>query len=142
MSDCGQVQKVFVPVGGLNSEPVPSPAPIKGIQITDMAADKIRLFVEKDGKSVAEMGLRVAVVKEGCSGFSYVMDIAPVAKAQEDQDKIFTAANGATVMIKKDSYFYLTGSILDYTEALTGSGFVLNNPNIKKSCSCGSSFNV
>lgn len=137
MSDCGDVKKVFVPtVAVVEETPV-----IKGVEITAKAADKIKLFVQNEGKSSEQWGLKIAVKKDGCSGLSYVMDIAQIAPSREAGDKIFEK-DGAFAMIEKTSYFYVTGSYLDYIEALTGSGFSLVNPNIKKTCSCGSSFAV
>ena len=137
MSDCGDVKKVFVP-----ASPVVLETPvIKGIEITPKAADKIKLFLENEGKSSSEFGLRICVKKDGCSGLSYVMDLAEISKSKELEDKIFEK-EGSFAMIEKTSYFYVTGSYLDYIEALTGSGFSLVNPNIKKTCSCGSSFSV
>lgn len=138
MSDCGDVKKVFV------ATPPPtesSPIPKSGVEITDIAAEKIKLFLEKDNKSPSEYGLHIAVVKDGCSGKSYVMEMRLISDASEKGDRIFSHL-GATIMIDKLSYLFVTGSILDYTEALTGSGFSLHNPNIKKTCSCGSSFAV
>ena len=141
MSDCGNVQKAFVPAP---SNPVDEHTPhivIKGIEISETAANKILTFVKAEQKSPEEFGLYIAVKKDGCSGLSYEMKIQPIADSQTNQDKIFTK-NGAFVMIEKTSYFYVSGSILDYAEALTGSGFTLVNPNIKKTCACGSSFSV
>ena len=120
MGDCGDVKKVFVATGDSSEKEVQN-QPIKGILITDKAAEKIRLFLENDQKSTVEYGLYVAVKKDGCSGYSY---------------------NMALNMIDKTSYFYVIGSQLDYIEALTGSGFTLGNPNVKTVCSCGSSFAV
>ena len=138
MNDCKDVKKVFVPTQPASEAPV---APITGVQIADIAAQKIKLFVSQDGKSPAEYGLYVRVKKDGCSGLSYDMDIREIAPAAANGDKVFTQ-DGATVIIDKTSYFYVAGSILTYAEALTGSGFSLQNPNIKRTCSCGSSFAV
>ncbi|NBV82779.1 iron-sulfur cluster assembly accessory protein [bacterium] len=138
MSDCGDVKKVFVPssTAGLVPE-----KPIIGVEITDVAADKIKLFLTGDNKSPDEYGLFIAVVKDGCSGKSYTMALEPIAPHRDTGDKLFSH-NGATIMIDKLSYLFVTGSRLDYLEALTGSGFNLVNPNIKKTCACGSSFAV
>ena len=138
MGDCGDVQKVFV---ATKDEDAPRPAPVKGVQITPKAADKIRLFLENEGKSVADYGLRVSVTKDGCSGLSYQMSLSELEKSRQEGDKIFEL-EGSHLMIEKTSYFYVVGSTLDYTEALTGSGFTIGNPNVKKTCSCGSSFAV
>ncbi|NDC82661.1 iron-sulfur cluster assembly accessory protein [bacterium] len=137
MSDCGDVKKVFVSAAVVP----PSTQSIVGIEITDTAAEKIKLFLTNDGKSPDEYGLYIAVVKDGCSGKSYTMSLDPIANHQDNGDKLFTR-NGATVIVDKLSYLFVTGSRLDYAEALTGSGFNLINPNVKKTCSCGSSFAV
>jgi len=135
MSDCGDVKKVFVPTqDGAPKAPITT-----GLVITPVAASKIKLFLEKDNKNPSEYGLHIAVVKDGCSGKSYVMNMAPIQASIDNGDRVFEC-DGATVMIDKLSYLFVTGSTLDYTEALTGSGFALHNPNIKKTCSCGSSF--
>ncbi len=139
MSDCGDVKKVFVK--SATETAVVVDTPIKGILISDKAAEKIKLFLTNEGKALADFALKVAVKKDGCSGLSYDMSLDEIAPCIANGDKVFEL-NGAQVVIEKTSYFYVTGSILDYTEALTGSGFTLNNPNIKKTCSCGSSFGV
>jgi iron-sulfur cluster assembly protein len=135
MSDCGDVKKVFVP----NKETVAEiPVINSGLMITDKAAEKIKLFTQQDQKTPETHGLRIAIVKEGCSGSSYTMDLADIQLSQSNGDKCFHH-QGATAIIDKLSYLFITGSILDYTESLLGSGFKLLNPNEKKSCSCGSS---
>lgn len=137
MSDCGDVKKVFVPASVVvEDKPV-----IKGIEITPKAAEKIKLFLQNEGKSPSEFGLRICVKKDGCSGLSYAMELSELSKSKELEDKIFEK-EGSFAMIERASYFFVTGSYLDYIEALTGSGFSLVNPNIKKTCSCGSSFSV
>jgi iron-sulfur cluster assembly accessory protein len=140
--DCGNVQKVFVPQkgeeGGITS---PSPDSVSGILITDIAAEKIKYFVQSQSKSIDEYGLKISVVKDGCSGNSYTMDLSDIASAKQNQDKCFEK-EGAIVMIDKLSYIFVIGSELDYVETLMMSGFQLSNPNVKKSCSCGSSFAI
>jgi iron-sulfur cluster assembly protein len=138
MSDCGDVKKVFVKP----DEPVkPDAGVIKGIQIEPVAAEKIKAFLSQDNKDPETHGLYVKVVNDGCSGKSYVMDLKALADAQSDGDRVFQS-DGANVFVDKGSYLFVVGSILDYKEALTGSGFSLYNPNVKRSCSCGSSFST
>jgi len=141
MSDCGDVKKVFVKPDNSASTESETNEKIIGIKIEPSAADKIKQFLIQDNKSPDEFGLFVKVVKDGCSGNSYIMDLKPLEGAKENGDKIFEK-NGAYLVIEKTSYFFVAGSILSYKEALTGSGFSLDNPNIKRSCSCGSSFAV
>lgn len=138
MSDCGNVQKVFVPSSEEQKE---MQASSSGVSISDKAAEKIVFFVQSEKKDPALFGLKVTVVKDGCSGNSYTMDLGDVESAKENGDKIFTH-NGAIVIIDKLSYLFVIGSKVDYHESLLASGFQLVNPNIKKSCSCGSSFSV
>jgi iron-sulfur cluster assembly protein len=46
------------------------------------------------------------------------------------------------VLIDPKSLVFLDGLTLDYTESLMQSGFVIENPNAQKTCSCGTSFSV
>lgn len=139
MTDCGNVQKAFIPTQV--SEETPKPKPVIGFQISNKAAEKIKHFCSIEGHNPEEHGLKIGVVKDGCSGNSYTMNLAPLAPSKENGDKIFNH-NGANVMVEKLSYLFVTGSILDYKESLLASGFELVNPNVKKTCSCGSSFAV
>ena len=139
MSDCGNVQKAFIP-----STVPDAPEPVKpasGFQISDKAAEKIKHFCSVEGHDPNDYGLKVSVVKDGCSGNSYTMALSPLAPSKEAGDKLFVH-NGATVVVEKLSYLFVIGSMLDYKETLLASGFELVNPNVKKTCSCGSSFAV
>jgi iron-sulfur cluster assembly accessory protein len=136
MSDCGNVEKVFVPNSGETIVPTP-----KGFDVTEEAAKKIKHFLHIDKKDPAEFGLRIKVVKDGCSGNSYTMDLYSVKEGKENGDKFFSK-DDAIVMVEKLSYLFVIGSTLDFKETLLASGFELKNPNIKNSCSCGSSFSV
>ena len=137
MSDCGNVQKVFVP----SKEEKDNLETIIGVDITDVAAEKIKFFVQSDGKNPSEYGLRISVVKDGCSGNSYTMELGDKSTAINNKDKIFEK-DGAIVIVDKLSYLFVIGSRVDYHQTLLASGFQLINPNIKRSCSCGSSFSI
>jgi iron-sulfur cluster assembly protein len=106
------------------------------IEITDSAAKKIHQLVESKGAAEAA-GLRVKVVGGGCSGLTYKMDL----DQPRDGDKVFEH-EGAKLVIDRKSFLYLNGTVLDYSEELMSSGFNLQNPNVKRSCGCGSSFVV
>ena len=105
------------------------------ISITEQAARKIQTLLAEKG--VADGGLRVKVVGGGCSGLTYKMEI----DQPRDGDKIFEH-NGAKIVVDRKSFLYLKGTELDYKEELMASGFNLRNPNVKRSCGCGSSFVV
>jgi iron-sulfur cluster assembly protein len=48
--------------------------------------------------------------------------------------------HGVRVVIDPYSAPYLSGSEIDYVDALMGAGFAINNPNVTAACGCGSSF--
>jgi iron-sulfur cluster assembly accessory protein len=83
-------------------------------------------------------GLRVGVVGGGCSGFSYSMQFENGAGAM---DKTFQYED-LKVFIDATSLMYLQGASVDYIETLEGAGFKFENPNVKSTCGCGSSFSV
>ena len=105
------------------------------IGMTDQAAQKIQALVAEKG--IPDGGLRVKVVGGGCSGLTYKMDLDQV----RDGDKVFEHG-GAKLVVDRKSFLYLNGTILDYKEELMSSGFNLQNPNVKRTCGCGSSFGV
>jgi iron-sulfur cluster assembly accessory protein len=106
-----------------------------GINITDRAAEKIKQVLAAEKRE--GQGLRLKVVGGGCSGLQNKMDF----DAPRAGDKVFEK-DEAKVLVDMKSLLYLTGTELDYKEALMQSGFVLQNPNVKKSCGCGVSFSV
>src|SRR5208282_523550 len=83
-------------------------------------------------------GLRVGVVGGGCSGFSYSMSFE---NAPGMMDKTFDM-DGLKVYVDATSVMYLNGCVVDYVETLEGAGFKFENPNVKSTCGCGSSFSV
>src|SRR6516162_1021604 len=83
-------------------------------------------------------GLRVGVVGGGCSGFQYSMSFENGAGMM---DKTFNF-DDLKVFVDATSLMYLKGVTVDYIETLEGAGFKFDNPNVKSTCGCGSSFNV
>ena len=113
-----------------------STTPGAGIQITDQAAVQIRRIAEERG--TMEGALRVGVKGGGCSGLSYVMDWAT---KPNPNDKVFEN-DGARVVCDPKSLMFLEGMTIAWKNTLQEKGFQLENPNVKKSCGCGSSFSV
>ena len=105
------------------------------IGMTDHAAAKIKSLAADKGNDT--MGLRVKVVGGGCSGLTYKMDL----DVPRDGDKIFEHG-GAKLIVDRKSFLYLNGTELEYKDELMSAGFQLQNPNVKRSCGCGSSFIV
>ena len=106
------------------------------IAVTPKAAEKIKEFMAEESEKPEF--LRVYVQGGGCSGLSYGMGFEK--KAEED-DLVFEEC-GVKLLIDGYSIDHLKGANVDYIESLMGSGFKINNPNVTKSCSCGSSFNT
>ena len=105
------------------------------IGMTDAAAGKIEKLVAEKG--LPDAGLRVKVVGGGCSGLTYKMDLDQI----RDGDKVFEHG-GAKLVVDRKSFLYLNGTVLDYKDELMSAGFNLQNPNVKRTCGCGSSFVV
>lgn len=82
--------------------------------------------------------IRVRVEGGGCSGLTYKLE--PTTNIDEN-DKVFLQ-DGVSLVIDPKSYLFLSGSVLDYSGGLNGTGFSLSNPNSKRTCGCGSSFAV
>ena len=108
-----------------------------GVEISELAADKIKYFAEKEGLS-ANVGVRVAVKGGGCSGLTYDLQITD---KELESDKI-VEQHGVKVMVDKKSYIFLVGTELEFSDGLNGKGFIFVNPNAKKTCGCGTSFSV
>ncbi|HUR45985.1 MAG TPA: iron-sulfur cluster assembly accessory protein [Candidatus Saccharimonadales bacterium] len=106
------------------------------IKVSSNAAKKITGLLTKQGR--AHGVLRVAVVGGGCSGLQYKMDLQD-APANRD---FLVETGGIKVVVDPKSALYVTGSELDFIDALEGGGFKVTNPNAATSCSCGESFSA
>jgi iron-sulfur cluster assembly accessory protein len=107
------------------------------IEVTENAARHIGKMLAK--RNLGEHGLRVGVKAGGCSGFEYTF--AWEASPRPD-DVVFAATDGAQVFVDPKSLRLLEGTVLDYDTSLLSRGFILNNPNAKSTCGCGTSFSA
>jgi len=106
------------------------------LALTEKAAEKVKEI--RTAESIEDaMGLRLRVVGGGCSGFSYDLYFDPA----QDGDKVFDS-HGVQLIVDQMSLMYLMGTEVDYIEGLHGAGFKFQNPNVKSTCGCGSSFSV
>ena len=106
------------------------------IKVTPSAAEKVNALLAKQGRPSGV--LRVAVVGGGCSGLQYKMDL----QDQPANRDILVESSGIKVVVDPKSALYVTGSELDYVDALQEGGFKVKNPNAAASCSCGESFSA
>jgi iron-sulfur cluster assembly accessory protein len=119
------------------STAVPEVTPKKPpVSLTENAVAKVKEIMAQQNPVPA--GLRVGVVGGGCSGFSYSMSFENGAGMM---DKVFDM-DGLKVYVDSTSLMYLNNCIVDYVETLEGAGFKFENPNVKSTCGCGSSFSV
>jgi len=106
------------------------------IKLTAGAARKVTALLTKQGR--ANGVLRVAVLGGGCSGLQYKMDLQDGPASRD----ILVETAGVRVVVDPKSALYVTGSELDYVDALQEGGFKVKNPNAATSCSCGESFSA
>jgi len=106
------------------------------VKLTANAGKKVGALLTKQGRPNGV--LRVAVVGGGCSGLQYKMDLQD---GPANRDFLVESA-GVKVVVDPKSALYVTGSELDYVEALQDGGFKVKNPNAATSCSCGESFSA
>jgi len=104
------------------------------LEVTPVAINKVKEIMAQQNPQ--PVGLRVAVVGGGCSGFSYQMNfenqVNPIDKTFE--------FDGLKVIVDQASWMFLKGTKLDFVDSLEGSGFKFDNPNAKTTCGCGHSF--
>lgn len=107
------------------------------IILTERAAAQIRRLMS-DSNIPASHGLRVSVKGGGCSGMSYVLGF----DEQPRENDTVMEMHGLRVFVDPKSLFFISGTVLDYSDGLNGKGFVFNNPQATRTCGCGSSFGV
>ena len=116
--------------------PTTESATPRSVTLTPQASNKVREIMATQDPLPA--GLRIGVVGGGCSGFQYSMSF-------ENQpgmmDKVYQF-DGIKVFVDATSAMYLNGCVVDYVETLEAAGFKFENPNVKSTCGCGSSFSA
>lgn len=105
------------------------------VSVTESAAEQIKKQLAKRGKGI---GLKLAVKKAGCSGFTYVLDYADTVS---DGDTIFENY-GVKLIVPNDDLAMVDGVELDFRREGLNDAFKFNNPNAKGTCGCGESFTV
>ena len=106
------------------------------ITLTEKAAAEVAR-VKEHQKFDETMFLRIGVAAGGCSGFQYKLNFDSDYDEQKDSKLEF---HGVSVVVDKKSALYLDGTVVDWYEGLEQRGFKFENPNVVKSCGCGSSF--
>ncbi len=103
------------------------------IVLTPAAIEQVRAMQEQPDNT--GKALRVYVEQGGCSGMQYGL----VFDEKREGDQV-NEQGGVTALVDAFSAQYVRGSVVDFSDALTGGGFKITNPQAKQSCGCGKSF--
>ena len=106
------------------------------VAVSSEALPHLKRLIAKDGRP--DVLLRVGVKGGGCSGLEYVIRL-DTRRLPQDLEAEF---DGVRVVCDAKSAKFLRGSTLEYTGSLIGGAFKFENPNVKSTCGCGSSFSV
>ena len=109
---------------------------MEGITLTDKAADKVKSALKIEGKE--GYYLRMSVKGGGCSGMTYKMTFD---NKKQEFDKIFKSC-GIEILCDLQSWMYLKGTNVEYSEDMLNGGFKITNPNAERTCGCGTSFSL
>ena len=107
------------------------------VTLSEKAAREVQAIITQQNLP-AETVLRVGVKGGGCSGFAYELNFDTETS---DRDRV-AEFHGVRLAVDKKFDPYLDGTVIDFYDGLEKRGFVFNNPNVVKSCGCGSSFQV
>lgn len=108
------------------------------VVLTEKAATEVQR-VREEQKFEEEIFLRIGAAAGGCSGYSYQLEFDKAFDADKDDEYEY---HGVKVVVDKKSALLLDGTTVDWYEGLDARGFKFDNPNVVKSCGCGSSFQV
>ena len=103
------------------------------ILLTAEAITAVKNAIAQEGKEGD--GLRISIVGGGCAGYQYGLDFEREAR----HDDTVINFDGIKVFVDSVSASYLNGTVIDYVTGLQGTGFKFNNPNARRTCSCGHS---
>lgn len=106
------------------------------LTFTERAEHQIKNVINDDPNV---KGIRIFITGGGCSGFEYGFELA---EQENEDDTIIHLNNGVKAFVDSVSIQYLQGTTFDYKKSIMGENFVINNPNAKGTCGCGSSFYV
>jgi iron-sulfur cluster assembly accessory protein len=106
------------------------------ITVTDSAFRRLHDLISENPE-YRDKGLRIFVETGGCAGMQYGMQFDEVKQGDQRIEQ-----DGVEVLVDAYSANYLSGATVDFSDGLTGAGFRITNPNVARSCGCGSSFEV
>lgn len=108
------------------------------IQLTERAAAEIRRVMTEQNMPEGTL-VRVGVAGGGCSGFQYKFGFDENVDTEKDH---IWDQHGLKVAVQKNHDLHLDGTTIDFYEGLDRRGFTFDNPNVSRTCGCGSSFSA
>ena|SRR5437588_7749277 len=104
------------------------------VSLTESAANHIKDLLTEQPENAGK-ALRVYVEDGGCSGLQYGLTFD-----QKRENDLTVEYFGVSVYVDPFSANYVQGSLIDFSDSLTGGGFKISNPKARQSCGCGKSF--
>lgn len=126
-------------ITGPEQQPAPPMPGGQMLTITPAAAARIKDLLAQ--KNPVPEAVVVSVTSKGCSGMSYDLQYLDRVKDAPKYADVVTQ-NGVTVVVDPKASLFIVGSVMDYKEDKTRSGFDFANPNETGRCGCGESFSV
>jgi iron-sulfur cluster insertion protein len=102
------------------------------LNLSATASDKIKELIAEEGNP--DIRVRLFIQGGGCSGFNYGFTFDEI-KNDDDWEVEGLLVDAASMQ-------YLEGATVDWKKEMMGSSFIIENPNAKHTCGCGSSFSV
>ena len=106
------------------------------ITVTKPAVKRLKAVMKSDDKE--GYSLRMSVEGGGCSGMTYKMSFD---NDKQEFDKVFES-QGINIICDLQSWMYLKGTNIEYSDDMLNGGFKISNPNAERTCGCGTSFSV
>ncbi len=102
------------------------------IDVSPLAVEKLKDILVKQDKE--GFSLRVVLMAGANGGAEYMLALEKEARSND----VVVQAGGVSILLDAESAPYMEGAEIDYVEAETSSGFVINNPNVETNgCACG-----
>lgn len=112
--------------------------PEDAITMTPEAVAQARKMLARKHPDNPQMSFRMGVRGGGCSGYSYVLEFDDQATRW---DLVFTV-DSVRILVDRKSFQFLKGTVVRWSGNLMSGGFEFDNPNVSKSCGCGTSFSM
>jgi len=106
------------------------------IHVSDAAVAEIKRRMAD--LTATESAVRIGIQPGGCSGLEYVLAF----EEERPENEIVHRQDGLVFLCDETSRPGLEGLLLDYRDALVGGGVRFKNPNVRRTCGCGASFQL